>query len=201
MQRYASTWSSKTVLVAKVVFAPWLTLSMLTAPSVVPESAVSASRGSLFQMQTPRPPHHLLTQNLHLDRLPGATCTCSRVECAFLPNELSKLWLWTCSLCMGWNGLGCSRTWVLSSYPPRPCTPHSSMLPRSVTVSLLWDSCSSSASDSESCRDNLLLFKLPTRRMLDKEPPFFTWKLRVPLIWSSREPPILIFLLGTVLKE
>ena len=97
--------------------------------------------------------------------------------------------------------LSCSGIRALSSYPPRPCTPRSSMLPRSATVSLLWDSCSSSASDSESCRDNLLLFKLPTRRMLDKEPPFFTWKLRVPLSWSRREPPILIFLLGTVLKE
>lgn len=133
--------------------------------------------------------------------LPGATCTCSKAEWGSLENASSKLRLCSCSSHMGWNGLGCSRTWALASYPPRPCTPHSSMLPRSVTVSLLWDSCSSSASDSESCRDNLLLFKLPTRRMLDKEPPFFTWKLRVPLIWSSREPPILIFLLGTVLKE
>lgn len=135
----------------------------------------------------------------------GQTHTCHthplKSQCASLQNELSNLRLWSCSVYMGWNGLDWSRTWVLSSYPPRPCTPHSSMLPRSVTVSLLWDSCSSSASDSESCRDNLLLFKLPTRRMLDKEPPFFTWKLRVPLIWSRREPPILIFLLGTVLKE
>lgn len=135
----------------------------------------------------------------------GPTYTCHthllKSQCASLQKELSNLRLWSCSVYMGWNGLGCSRTWVLPSYPPRPCTPHSSMLPRSVTVSLLWDSCSSSASDSESCRDNLLLFKLPTRRMLDKEPPFFTWKLRVPLIWSRREPPILIFLLGTVLKE
>lgn len=78
---------------------------------------------------------------------------------------------------------------------------HSSKLPISVTVSLLWDSCSSSFSDSESCRDNLVLFRLPARRMLEREPPFFTRKLRVPLIWSKREPPILIFLLGTVLKE
>lgn len=78
---------------------------------------------------------------------------------------------------------------------------HSSKLPISVTVSLLWDSCRSSFSDSESCRDNLVLFRLPARRMLEREPPFFTRKLRVPLIWSKREPPILIFLLGTVLKE
>lgn len=68
----------------------------------------------------------------------------------------------------------------------------------SVTVSLLcvWDSSPSSFSDSESCRDSLVLFRLPARRMDDNDPPFFTRKLRAPLICSSREPPIRIFRMG-----
>lgn len=54
----------------------------------------------------------------------------------------------------------------------------------SVTVSLLCvcDSSPSSFSDSESCRDSLVLLRLPARRMDDREPPFFTRKLRAPLI-------------------
>ena len=68
----------------------------------------------------------------------------------------------------------------------------------SVTVSLLCvcDSSPSSFSDSESCRDSLVLLRLPARRMEDKEPPFLTRKLRAPLIWSSREPPIRILRMG-----
>lgn len=68
----------------------------------------------------------------------------------------------------------------------------------SVTVSLLWvcDSSPSSFSDSESCRDSLVLLRLPARRMEDREPPFLTRKLRAPLIWSSREPPIRILRMG-----
>lgn len=70
--------------------------------------------------------------------------------------------------------------------------------PMSVTVSLLCvcDSSPSSFSDSESCRDSLVLLRLPARRMEDREPPFFTRKLRAPLIWSSREPPIRILRMG-----
>lgn len=72
------------------------------------------------------------------------------------------------------------------------------VLPMSVTVSLLWvcDSSPSSFSDSESCRDSLVLLRLPARRMEDSEPPFLTRKLRAPLIWSSREPPIRILRMG-----
>lgn len=68
----------------------------------------------------------------------------------------------------------------------------------SVTVSLLCvcDSCPSSVSDSESCRESLVLFRLPARRMDDSDPPFFTRKLRAPLICSRREPPIRIFRMG-----
>lgn len=71
--------------------------------------------------------------------------------------------------------------------------------PMSVTVSLLCvcDNKPSSFSDSESCRESFVLLRLPARRMDDREPPFFTLKLRAPLIWSSREPPIRIFLIGT----
>lgn len=68
----------------------------------------------------------------------------------------------------------------------------------SVTVSRLcvWDSSPSSFSDSESCRDSLVLLRLPALRMDDSEPPFFTRKLRAPLIWSRREPPMRIFRMG-----
>lgn len=71
-------------------------------------------------------------------------------------------------------------------------------VPMSVTVSLLWvcDSCPSSFSDSESCRDSLVLLRLPARRMDDSEPPFFTRKLRAPLICSSLEPPMRILRTG-----
>lgn len=56
--------------------------------------------------------------------------------------------------------------------------------PMSVTVSRLCvcDSSPSSFSDSESCRDNLVLLRLPALRIDDREPPFFTRKLRAPLI-------------------
>lgn len=79
---------------------------------------------------------------------------------------------------------------------PGYCCVH--VIPMSVTVSLLCvcDSSPSSFSDSESCRDSLVLLRLPARRMEDKEPPFFTRKLRAPLIWSSREPPIRILRIG-----
>lgn len=72
------------------------------------------------------------------------------------------------------------------------------VLPMSVTVSLLCvcDSSPSSFSDPESCRGILVLLRLPARRMEDREPPFFMRKLRAPLIWSSREPPMRIFRLG-----
>lgn len=76
--------------------------------------------------------------------------------------------------------------------------------PISVTVSLLWESSrsdSTSFSDSESCLDILVLFRLPARRMDDSEPPFFTRKLLAPLICSSREPPIRIFLIGAEEKR
>lgn len=68
----------------------------------------------------------------------------------------------------------------------------------SVTVSRLCvcDSSPSSFSDSESCRDSLVLLRLPALRMDDREPPFFTRKLRAPLIWSRREPPMRIFRMG-----
>lgn len=71
--------------------------------------------------------------------------------------------------------------------------------PMSVTVSRLCvcDSSPSSFSDSESCRDSLVLLRLPALRMDDREPPFFTRKLRAPLIWSRRVPPMRIFRMGT----
>lgn len=67
-------------------------------------------------------------------------------------------------------------------------------LPMSVTVSLLWDRRPSSFSDSESCRDIFVLFRLPARLMEERDPPFLTLKLLAPLICSKREPPIRIFL-------